>query len=101
MGRKMVRNYTKHQTSNFRGESALKTNGLSQNGRVINYTQLMVSRQASMRGNAIKGVENLDTTLLATLDLLTICFRGSCLDPHRLTFKIDPQNICATMAFNL
>ncbi len=84
----MVRNYTRHQTSNFRGESALKSNGLSQNGRVINYTQLMASRQASMRGNAIKGVENLDIPLLATLDLLTVCFRRSCLDPQDLTLKI-------------
>ena len=38
-----------HQTSNF-GESTLKSNGLSRNGRVINYTQLMTSRQ--------EGIEN-------------------------------------------
>ena len=37
------------------GERALKSNGLSQNGSVINYTQLMASRQVSMRGNAITG----------------------------------------------
>ena len=42
-----------------RGESVLKSNGLSKNGRVINYTQLMESRQASIE-NVIKGAGNYD-----------------------------------------
>ena len=41
-----------HQTSNF-GESTLKSNGLNKNEGVINYTQLMASRQASIE-NVIK-----------------------------------------------
>ncbi len=36
-----------HQTSNF-GESTLKSNGLNENEGVINYTQRIASRQASI-----------------------------------------------------
>ena len=56
---KKVRNRAILQTSNL-GGSALKSNGLSRNGRVINYTQLMANRQASMRGNVSKDAGNYD-----------------------------------------
>ena len=52
IGSEKGRNRVMHQTSNF-GGSTLESNGLNKNEGVINYTQLMASRQASIE-NVIK-----------------------------------------------